>query len=133
MSYDYQSKDGLCRSNNADFVHAWNNTIDEYNENERQWIADLESQGVKASHPDDGWVDRQKNIVFLCYPQFNNYPEIGDTIALGSAYSGHRLVKVVEVIPCYYGTHRTRYAFKQIEQPKEEKKANWFMRLLFGE
>lgn len=132
MSYDYQSKDGLCKSNNAEFVNNWNNTVIEYEENKRQWIANLREQGVKASHPDDGWVDREKNTVFFCYPQFNDYPKVGDTISLGW-HTKYRLVKVVEIIPCYFGTDRVRYAFEPIEEPKEEKKRNWFMRLLFGE
>lgn len=47
------------------------------------WVADLRSRGVKAAHPDDGWVDRKKNRVVLCYPQFNLGLEVGDLIALG--------------------------------------------------
>ncbi|QIW89731.1 hypothetical protein PQE71_gp049 [Bacillus phage Izhevsk] len=133
MAYDYKSKDGLCESNNKNFVDTWNNVVDDYNKNERRWIEDLKLQGVKASHPDDGWVDRIGNKVFLQYPQFNNYPEVGDTIALGWA-SKYRLVKVVKIEEMYLGL-KPRYAFEPIEtdEPKEEKKANWFIRLLFGE
>ncbi|EML6324772.1 hypothetical protein QCQ60_005101 [Bacillus cereus] len=133
MGYDYHSKDGLCRSNNAEFVHTWNNVVDEYNENERQWIANLRLQGVKASHPDDGWVDRVKNTVFFSYPQFNDYPKVGDIIALGWA-SKWRLVKVVAIEERYIGW-KPRYKFEPIEQEKEEvkKKTNWWTRLLFGE
>lgn len=131
MAYDFKSKDGLCESNNAEFVNNWNKIGDELEGNKRQWIMNLREQGVKASHPDDGWVDREKNTVFFCYPQFNDYPKIGDTIALGWDWK-YRLVKVVAIVPCHFNTD-IRYAFEPIEEPKEEKKANWFMRLLFGE
>lgn len=50
---------------------------------EREWIADLRRQGVKAAHPDDGWVDRNVGRVHLCYPQFNDGLKVGDLLALG--------------------------------------------------
>ena len=50
---------------------------------EEQWIAALRAQGVKAAHPDDGWVNRKENFVCFCYPQFNDGPKVGDLIALG--------------------------------------------------
>lgn len=134
MSYRYKSKDGLCESSNVEFVATWNKIGDEFEERTRQWVENLREQGIKAAHPDDGWVDREKDIVYLRYPQFNDGVEVGDTIALGWG-DKWRLIKVVEVIPCNFGTHRTRYKFEPIkeEKPKEEKRANWFMRLLFGE
>jgi len=38
------------------------------------WVAWLRSLGVKAAHPDDGWVDRRKSEVHLCYPYFDAGP-----------------------------------------------------------
>jgi hypothetical protein len=54
-------------------------------EEERDWIAGLCAQGIKAAHPDDGWVDREKNRVHLEYPQFGSSRslQIGDLLALG--------------------------------------------------
>jgi hypothetical protein len=60
---------------------------------ERQWIADLRARGVKAAHPDDGWVDRAENKVHLCYPDFNDGLAVGDLLALGWP-SRYRIVRV---------------------------------------
>lgn len=60
---------------------------------ERVWVEDLRSQGVKAAHPDDGWVDRKDNKVHFCYPQFSNNPQVGDVVALGRP-GRHRLVRL---------------------------------------
>lgn len=43
----------------------------------------LRRAGIKAAHPDDGWVDRKKNTIHFAYPQFNDGAGIGDKIALG--------------------------------------------------
>lgn len=125
MAYDYESKDGICKSNNAEFVHTWNEVGKSMEEEEKQWITELRSQGVKASHPDDGWVDRENNTVLLQYPQFNDGVKIGDTIALGWSWHKTRLVKVVDIIISPLGC--TRYAFEPIEPEKEP---NWWKRLL---
>lgn len=47
------------------------------------WIAALRGAGVKAAHPDDGWVNRERNTVHLAYPQFNDGLSVGDLLALG--------------------------------------------------
>lgn len=48
------------------------------------WVASLRKAGVKAAHPDDGWVDRQRNTVRFNYPHFFDDPHIGDLVALGN-------------------------------------------------
>lgn len=60
---------------------------------EATWIATLRSQGVKAAHPDDGWVNRDASKVLLQYPQFNDGLSAGDTLALGWPEE-YRLVRV---------------------------------------
>lgn len=50
---------------------------------EARWIADLRARGVKAAHPNDGWVHRDENKIHLCYPQFNDGVAVGDLMALG--------------------------------------------------
>jgi hypothetical protein len=54
---------------------------------EREWIAQLRSIGIKAAHPDDGWVKRDRSkhhdFVQFCYPQFDDGVKEGDRIALG--------------------------------------------------
>lgn len=47
------------------------------------WIAELRAKGVKAAHPDDGWVDREASVLTLVYPQFNDGVSPGDLVALG--------------------------------------------------
>jgi hypothetical protein len=76
------------------------------NDMERQqteWIAGLRAAGIKAAHPDDGWVDRENNIVTLCYPQFNDGIEPGDLIALGwpkwHGKDRHRIVRILGRAP----------------------------------
>ena len=61
---------------------------------EREWIADLRARGVKAAHPDDGWVDRDRNRLHLAYPQFNDSLLVGDLLALGWPWSETRIVRV---------------------------------------
>jgi hypothetical protein len=95
MGYLFESQDGHCKSNNMEHVTLWNQIVKERKENELKWIEELRAQGVKASHPDDGWVKRDINQVTLCYPEFNDGVSIGDIIALGT-YEQCRLVKVIE-------------------------------------
>jgi len=51
--------------------------------NEKLWIEKLKSEGYKACHPNDGWVDRKNHTVKFAYPRFNLYPKVGDLIILG--------------------------------------------------
>lgn len=80
-------------------VQIWQSMQDE----ERDWIRDLRARGVKAAHPDDGWVKRDENTVHLEYPQFGSVRtlEIGDLIALGSpdrSFLRPRPTRLVRVI-----------------------------------
>ena len=68
----------------------------EQRENERKWVRHLRRVGVKAAHPDDGWVDREANTVTFSCPQFNDNPHVGDLIALGRP-EDWRLVRVTKV------------------------------------
>lgn len=73
-----------------------------------EWIASLRAAGVKAAHPDDGWVNRKDNYVQFAYPQFNDGVKAGDLIALGWPRWGdkkpkHRIVRLVEFRPARFG------------------------------
>ena len=70
-------------SGRPDMVARWAEICIEGDRKEDAWIAQLRSDGVKAAHPDDGWVDREKNTIHFAYPQFNDGVNIGDRIALG--------------------------------------------------
>lgn len=65
-----------CKSN-------WDNIILEAEKTEREWIKEMRKLGVKAAHPNDGWVDRERNIIDFCYPQFYDSLQAGDVCALG--------------------------------------------------
>lgn len=58
-------------------------------------VAQLRADGVKAAHPDDGWVNRADKTVHLAYPYFNDGLAIGDRLALDHWRDGVRVVRVV--------------------------------------
>lgn len=55
-------------------------------EAEQRWISKLILQGVVAIHPDDGWVNRERNEVYFCYPRYMKFEALkaGAMIALGN-------------------------------------------------
>lgn len=63
-------------------------------QDEREWIEVLRAAGVKAAHPDDGWVKRDESKVHLCYPQFDDGLSEGDLLALGWHFAETRIVRV---------------------------------------
>lgn len=71
----------------AEHVARWVQICADSENEERKWIADLRSIGIKAAHPDDGHVNRKRgeyhDFVKFCYPQFNDGVKEGDRIALG--------------------------------------------------
>ena len=79
-----------------DFVALYNKTSQQFASKEREWIHELREQGVKASHPDDGWVNREENYVQFSYPQFYENPKVGDKIALGR-HEKYRIVKITKI------------------------------------
>ncbi len=62
-------------------------------EAESAWRAKLFSQGVVATHPDDGWVDREENTICFAYPYINRRLEPGALVALGD-HEKHRIVRL---------------------------------------
>lgn len=97
MAYKYQSRDGLMKTNDPAGLQIWESSADRQRAQQAQASADLMAQDVKLEHPDDGWVDRDKNCISPCYPQFDFKPKDGDLIALGWPWSGYRLVRVTGV------------------------------------
>lgn len=83
------------------------------------WIAQLREQGVKAAHPDDGWVDREQNSVTLCYPQFNDGAKAGDLVALGwPTWAGkdrYRIVRLTERVPSSMFGVSHEWFFQEVE------------------
>lgn len=88
----------LDRCTNPAFEARWVQICAEHESKQNAWVEQMRELGCAAAHPDDGWVDRRKNTVFLCYPYFERKPvKIGDRIALGDA-DKHRIVVVTEII-----------------------------------
>ena len=86
-----------CVTGDARFVELWHKICDEQDANERKWIEELRKSGFKASHPNDGWVNRDKNEVHFAYPHFNDEANIGDLVMLGWHYDKKtwRAVRIV--------------------------------------
>lgn len=84
MSHDrFVSSSGAVISGHAEHVARVRQIDRDMQAEQRAWIASLRERGVKAAHPDDGWVDRDLNRVHLAYPQFNDGLAVGDVLALG--------------------------------------------------
>lgn len=83
------------------FVALYANICNDMERDQEAWIAALRAAGVKAAHPDDGWVNRKDDYVQFVYPQFNDGAKAGDLVALGwpqwrSAKPQHLIVRLVE-------------------------------------
>lgn len=88
-------------SGKPEFVALWHQVNTSHNAARTTWITALRSIGIKACHPDDGWVDRSHpyhDWVTFCYPQFDDGVKVGDMIALGWP-DRYRVRRVIEIKP----------------------------------
>lgn len=94
---DYDSMESVCVG--GDFVASLVKICRDAASHEKRWIAAMRSAGLKAAHPDDGWVDRERNEVGFCYPSFYDNPRVGDEIALAYHFDRNpRFVRIVAVV-----------------------------------
>lgn len=93
----YRSSDGLMSSSDPQAVALWESICAEHASAQSRASAVLRAKGVKMEHPDDGWVNRDRNTVAPCYPRFDDGVSEGDLIALGWPSSGYRLVRCTTV------------------------------------
>ena len=94
-------------SGQAGFVALYANICTDMERDQEAWIAALRAAGVKAAHPDDGWVNRKDNYVQFVYPQFNDGAKAGDLVALGWPQwhsAKHRIVRLVEFRRSVFGS-----------------------------
>ncbi len=84
----------------------------------KTWVAALREQGVKAAHPDDGWVDRDRNEVHLAYPDFNDGLGVGDLLALGWPSGETRIVRITGKRTPEIGLGMTYWAFEELSSPE---------------
>lgn len=87
MSVQFITDDGAVLTANSDagmrFVQLFAQAQKEYRDKKAAWVEQLRADGVKAAHPNDGWVDRENRVAQLCYPQFYDGLAVGDWLALG--------------------------------------------------
>ena len=105
-------------SGDPSIVALWHQIGREMAAAEAEWIASLREQGVKAAHPDDGWIDRKNNTLKFVYPQFNDGAGVGDLVALGwppgSLKKEHRIVRLEELKRATFSEY---WAFVPVEKP----------------
>lgn len=78
------------------FYKGYCEAVDKRKNDLDEWVEQLKTTGIKAAHPDDGWVNREDNEVHLAYPHFERKIDVGDTIALGEP-AKHRIVVVASI------------------------------------
>lgn len=76
-------KYGSIVSGDPSFVALFNAIGRQMDAEQEFWVKNLRALGVKASHPNDGWIDRENNTLVFMYPQFNDGADVGDLVALG--------------------------------------------------
>jgi hypothetical protein len=92
-------------------------SIDRMEAKENEWIKALQAQGIKAAHPDDGWVNRAENYITLCYPSFDDGLEVGSKLVLGSSLRDkYRVVEITRADHIWVGL--THWYFKPVQEPK---------------
>lgn len=72
-----------CAKGDPGHVAEWQQIVRDGQAQEARWVASLREQGFKAAHPNDGWVDRERQELTLCYPQFDDGVKVGDHVMLG--------------------------------------------------
>lgn len=115
----YIDKSGISISGEHPFVKLLIEETQRADFKERQLIAKLIQNGIKAMHPDDGWVNRETNEVTFTYPQFNLGVNIGDKIALGWTEDDIRIVKIIGIKESLFGL--IYYQFKETKGNKKNK------------
>jgi hypothetical protein len=102
-------------SGSPDAMAIWAEICHEADRKEDKWIEALRADGVKAAHPDDGWVDREADSVYFAYARFNDGASVGDRIALGCA-DRWRIVTVTEIKDVGLVMPMRRYFFSSNDQ-----------------
>ena len=82
----------------------------------REWTDMLWKKGVKAAHPDDGWVKRDVDEIHITYPYFGRNPNVNDVIALGD-WRKYRLVRIVSVYDLFIGGYRVHKFTDRLSTP----------------
>ena len=100
---------------NPEVVARWHKICDDSAKEKTAWIRHLRELGFKAAHPNDGWVDRDKNTVLFAYPQFNDGAEVGDKVMLGWPSDDNEKLRPVRLTGKIIGMFTERFAFADLE------------------
>lgn len=107
---------GIVCSGDAEFVSAFAAISRASYARRDEWVQQLRQEGVRAIHPDDGWVDRKQNSVHFCYPRLLLLPiQPGDIIVLGSP-DRFRRCRITKVEPWLVFPSNLNYYFEEIPQ-----------------
>jgi hypothetical protein len=113
----------LCKTNDPKIKAQWDKICDDYEEEKERWIENLRNTGViKAAHPNDGWVDRDNNIIQFVYPYFNDDAGVGSLVAIGGPTDRDiRLVRLTIMIDPVLG-FAPKWGFEDIYGKFKSKK-----------
>lgn len=78
---------GAMSGGTPEMQNLWLSICDDHDKKQADYVARVRALGAKMAHPNDGWVDRERNIARPSYPYFDDGAEVGDLICLGF-YSG---------------------------------------------
>lgn len=83
----------MVRSSDVEFAQCWGQICAASKRSKNAWIAQLRREGVKAAHPEDGWIDRRMSVLQLVNAEYDDGVRVGDVVALGSS-EDYRLVEI---------------------------------------
>ena len=122
---DIKDYTGNMRGGPSDIMSLWAQINRDFRERELasiKWLVD--NLGISAVHPDDGWVDRDRNIFTLMYPPYREIIKAGSLVALGNSTDGYRIVQVTSKADNLWSTENTEeWHFEEVwANPLKERK-----------
>lgn len=80
------------------FAKLFNEAVSKSRLESIEWLAKLKNDGIVAAHPEDGWVDRNKNQIIFVHAYFMNAViDVGDRVVIGNPKK-YRIVRIIEVV-----------------------------------
>ena len=105
--------DGMVYDRNGVVDANWINICGEFDKREREWISMLRERGFKASHPNDGHVDRNKNLIHFAYPHFNDSASVGDLVMLGQPFDKENKLRKIR-LTSYRDSFYAQFGFEYV-------------------